>query len=161
MSSISTDETLNIVNPALLENNTTRQFFNELGIKEVDESVYIDKRIAKYTDQREVRIDQNIEDIEQFYIYALKVPHDKRNSFIQKLRENLTIQCKLGKNVIFSKLSDVYSDKWVDTFFKSEIRGTLRFLPQLEMRPSSNAPNPVESREAPPTSSFPGFSEPP
>ena len=38
---------------------------------------------------------------------------------------------------------------------------TLRFLPQLEMRPSSNAPNPVESREAPPTSSFPGFSEPP
>ena len=36
-----------------------------------------------------------------------------------------------------------------------------RFLPQLEMRPSSNAPSPVESREAPPTSSFPGFSEPP
>src|SRR5574341_2195583 len=36
---------------------------------------------------------------------------------------------------------------------ESEIRGTLRFLPQLEMRPSSNAPNPVESREAPPTSS--------
>ena len=29
-------------------------------------------------------------------------------------------------------------------------RGTLRFLPQLEMRPSSIAPNPVESREAPP-----------
>ena len=38
---------------------------------------------------------------------------------------------------------------------------SLRFLPQLEMRPSSNAPSPVESREAPPTSSFPGFSEPP
>src|SRR5574340_1449800 len=35
---------------------------------------------------------------------------------------------------------------------RSEIRGTLRFLPQLEMRPSSNAPNPVESREAPPRS---------
>ena len=31
---------------------------------------------------------------------------------------------------------------------ESEIRGTLSFLPQLEMRPSSNAPNPVESREA-------------
>src|SRR5574340_683438 len=44
---------------------------------------------------------------------------------------------------------------------ESEIRGTLRFLPQLEMRPSSNAPGPVESREAPPTSSFPGLSEPP
>src|SRR5574337_860976 len=44
---------------------------------------------------------------------------------------------------------------------ESEIRGSLRFLPQLEMRPSSNAPNPVESREAPPTSSFPDFSEPP
>src|SRR5574341_264759 len=38
---------------------------------------------------------------------------------------------------------------------ESEIRSTLRFLPQLEMRPSSNAPNPVESRETPPTSSFP------
>ena len=37
----------------------------------------------------------------------------------------------------------------------------IRFLPQLEMRPSSNAPSPVESREAPPTSSFPDFSEPP
>ena len=32
---------------------------------------------------------------------------------------------------------------------------------KLEMRPSSNAPNPVEYREAPPTSSFPDFSEPP
>ena len=31
-------------------------------------------------------------------------------------------------------------------------RGTLRFLPQLEMRPSTIAPNPVESREAPPNS---------
>ena len=30
--------------------------------------------------------------------------------------------------------------------------GTLRFQPQLEMRPSSIAPNPVESREAPPKS---------
>ena len=40
-------------------------------------------------------------------------------------------------------------------------RVTLTFLPQLEMKPSSNAPNAVESREAPPTSSFPGFSEPP
>ena len=28
-------------------------------------------------------------------------------------------------------------------------RGTLRFLPPLEMRPSSIAPNPVKSREAP------------
>ena len=44
---------------------------------------------------------------------------------------------------------------------ESEVRGTLKFLPQLEMRPSSNAPNPVECREAPPTSSFPDFSEPP
>src|SRR5574337_41173 len=44
---------------------------------------------------------------------------------------------------------------------ESEIRGNLRILPQLEMRPSCNAPNPVESREAPPTSSFPDFSEPP
>src|SRR5574337_254285 len=35
---------------------------------------------------------------------------------------------------------------------ESEIRGTLRFLPHLEMRPSSNAPDPVESRETPPTS---------
>ena len=31
-------------------------------------------------------------------------------------------------------------------------RGNLRFLPQLEMRPSSIAPNPDESREAPPNS---------
>src|SRR5574341_866797 len=44
---------------------------------------------------------------------------------------------------------------------ESEIRGTLRFLPQLEMRPSANAPSPVETRESPPTSSFPDFSEPP
>ena len=34
-------------------------------------------------------------------------------------------------------------------------RVTLRFLPQLEMRPSSIAPNPVESREAPPTPQYP------
>ena len=31
-------------------------------------------------------------------------------------------------------------------------RGTLRILPQLEMRPSSIAPNPMEFREAPPNS---------
>ena len=36
---------------------------------------------------------------------------------------------------------------------RQEVRsGTLRFLPQLEMRPSSIAPNPEESREAPPNS---------
>ena len=34
-------------------------------------------------------------------------------------------------------------------------RGSLRFLPPLEMRPSSVAPNPVESREAPPSSQYP------
>ena len=33
-------------------------------------------------------------------------------------------------------------------------RGSLRFLPPLEMRPSSIGPNPVESREAPPTSQY-------
>ena len=33
---------------------------------------------------------------------------------------------------------------------ESEIRVTLKFLPQLEIRPSSNAPNPVVSRESPP-----------
>ena len=40
-------------------------------------------------------------------------------------------------------------------------RGTLRFLPQLEMRPSSIAPKPLESREVPPTHSVPDFSEAP
>ena len=34
-------------------------------------------------------------------------------------------------------------------------RGSLRFLPPLEMRPSSIAPNPAESREAPPTPQHP------
>ena len=34
-------------------------------------------------------------------------------------------------------------------------RGSLRFLPPLEMRPSSSAPNPAESREAPPTPQHP------
>ena len=33
--------------------------------------------------------------------------------------------------------------------------GSLRFLPPLEMRPSSIAPNPAESREAPPTPQHP------
>ena len=40
-------------------------------------------------------------------------------------------------------------------------RGTLRFLPQLEMRPSSIAPKPLESREAPPTPRVTNFSEAP
>ena len=34
-------------------------------------------------------------------------------------------------------------------------RGSLRFLPALEMRPSSIAPNPAESQEAPPTPQHP------
>ena len=34
-------------------------------------------------------------------------------------------------------------------------RGSLRFLPPLEMRPSSIAPNPAESREVPPTPQYP------
>ena len=37
----------------------------------------------------------------------------------------------------------------------------MSFLPPLEMRPSSIAPNPVESREAPPNCTFPDFSEAP
>ena len=42
-----------------------------------------------------------------------------------------------------------------------KLRGTLRFLPQLEMRPSSIAPKPLESGEVPPTHSVPDFSETP
>ena len=34
-------------------------------------------------------------------------------------------------------------------------RGSLRFLPPLEMRPTSIATNPAESREAPPTPQYP------
>ena len=34
-------------------------------------------------------------------------------------------------------------------------RGSLRFLPPLEMRPSSFAPSPAESQEAPPTAQYP------
>ena len=42
----------------------------------------------------------------------------------------------------------VYKERVVSSLrSESEIRGALRFLPQLEMRPSSNAPSPVESRE--------------
>ena len=51
--------------------------------------------------------------------------------------------------------------KYAGGLVDHSLEGTLRFLPQLKMRPSSNAPNPVECREAPPTSSFPDFSEPP
>ena len=36
--------------------------------------------------------------------------------------------------------------------YESEMEGTLRFLPPLEMRPFSIAPKPVESREATPNS---------
>ena len=36
--------------------------------------------------------------------------------------------------------------------WSQKLRGILRFLPELEMRPSSIAPNPVESLEAPPNS---------
>ena len=40
----------------------------------------------------------------------------------------------------------------VSTSDRKPRRGNMRFLPPLEMRPSSIAPNPVESREAPPNS---------
>ena len=40
----------------------------------------------------------------------------------------------------------------VSTGARKPRRGTMRFLPPLEMRLSSIAPNPVESREAPPNS---------
>ena len=43
-----------------------------------------------------------------------------------------------------------------------KLRGSLKLLPPLEMRPSSIAPNPVESRETPPQlHSIPDFSEAP
>ena len=71
----------------------------------------------------------------------------------QLVAENIALQLE---NRIFSSPQSAGTLR-----SESEIRGTLRFLPQLEMRPSSNVPNPVESREAPPTSSFPDFSEPP
>ena len=59
-------------------------------------------------------------------------------------------------NISFRHVSFGY-DPGVEVIHDWSCEVTLRFLPQLEMRPSSNAPSPVESREAPPTSSFPGF----
>ena len=43
----------------------------------------------------------------------------------------------------------------VSTSDRKPRRGNMRFLPPLEMRLSSIAPNPVESREAPPNSTVP------
>ena len=43
----------------------------------------------------------------------------------------------------------------VSTGARKPRRGNMRFLPPLEMRLSSIAPNPVESREAPPNSTVP------
>ena len=51
-----------------------------------------------------------------------------------------------------------HSKNTVDEYYL-DLRTFFRYL-KLS-RPSSNAPSPVESREAPPNSSFPGFSEPP
>ena len=59
----------------------------------------------------------------------------RRSIFPQKMRRDSLVPTLLA-------LCDS-SQKW---------SGTLRFLPPLEMRPYSIAPNPVESREAPPNS---------
>ena len=69
---------------------------------------------------------------------------------------------KNGDLITYTKTDDIFTDaKLIVTIARKRAYKAVRFLPQLEMRPSSNAPSPVESREAPPTSSFPGFSEPP
>ena len=60
-----------------------------------------------------------------------------------------------------SELKGFFPDSAVEYFVSYYDYYQPEAYTQLEMRPSSNAPSPVESREAPPTSSFPGFSEPP
>ena len=62
-------------------------------------------------------------------------------------------------NIPIEEVIDMSCDYIFDFDFpiwNEEYRHTLE-----KMRPSSNAPNPVVSREAPATSSFPGLSEPP
>ena len=70
-----------------------------------------------------------------------------------------------GKSLFYLWFHNSRPDSLFETAYTSRDpcqnrRGTLKFPPQFEKRPSSIAPNPVVSREAPPTSSFPGLSEP-
>ena len=103
-----------------------------------------------------------------FWRRLLRVPWTERRSN-QSILKEISPGCSLEGLMLKLKLQYFgHLMRRVDSLEKTLMlgaiggrRGTLRFLPQLEMRPSSNAPSPVESREAPPTSSFPGFSEPP
>ena len=56
------------------------------------------------------------------------------------------LSCQILENVSFMLPIFVFNTPQSAGTLRSEpeIRGTLRCLPQLEMRPSSNAPNPVE-----------------
>ena len=51
-----------------------------------------------------------------------------------------------------SRLDSLFEMAYTSRNTHQNRRGTLRFPPQLEMRPSFIAPNPVEFREAPPNS---------
>ena len=51
-----------------------------------------------------------------------------------------------------SRLDSLFEMAYTSRNTRQNRRGTLRFPPQLEMRPSFIAPNPVEFREAPPNS---------
>ena len=89
-------------------------------------------------------------------VHRLEKPADSTHSLTRGLKPDEQLERQAG----FPSSDKTRHDSPVPTLqgpcgLSPKQRGSLRFLPPLEMRPSSIATNPAESREAPPTPQYP------
>lgn len=117
-SSIDADGTVNIIDPVLLDNKTSKSFFDELGLKEIDKADYVKKILIKYESEQEIDDDEIISDFMYIYEYSLQCTYSERERFIETISNRLSVVYICDGNSFCGKIDTVYGDKYLDTYFR-------------------------------------------
>ena len=117
-SSIDADGDINVLDPVLLENKTSKSFFDELGLKEIDKADYIKKILIKYEREQEIDNDEIISDFVYIYEYSVQCTYSEREQFIETVFNRLSVVYTCDGKSFYGKIDIVYGDKYLDTYFK-------------------------------------------
>lgn len=117
-SSIDADGDVNVIDPVLLENKTSKSFFDELGLKEIDKADYIKKILIKYECEQEINNDEIISDFMYIYEYSLQCTYSEREEFIDTVFNRFSVVYTCNGKSFYDKIDTVYGDKYLNTYFK-------------------------------------------
>ncbi len=118
INAVNTLDDINIIDSKLLENETTRLFFDELGLKEIDKSDYIKKILVKYEEEDSISKIELLSDLKYIYEYSLSCTTNERSILIDTLEDRYKVLYETADSVEYDTVNNVYGLSFKDTYFK-------------------------------------------